>query len=185
MTDKEKAEALRELYDYLCGEPGKEAPEYIRMKEAMRAAISTLSSPLHGEPLTLEQLRQMDGQPVWVEDLRKSENSAWRLLYWDRGKYMVLLGKSADGYILEEYGKAWVAYQYQPASIDREAWEPCGACKSGKITVHVPAFRAMAVCNQNMDHEAFDLTLQLKFCPVCGRPMAPEAWAELEKRLRG
>lgn len=52
-------------------------------------------------------------------------------------------------------------------------------------TIHVPEFKAMAVCNQHMDHGAFDLTLHLKFCPWCGRPLTPEAWAELEKRLRG
>lgn len=73
----------------------------------------------------------------------------------------------------------------QPAHINREAWEPCGACKDGKITIHVPGFRAMAVCNQHMDHEAFDLTLRLNFCPWCGRPLTPEAWSELEKRVRG
>lgn len=72
-----------------------------------------------------------------------------------------------------------------PAHIDRETWEPCSACKNGEITVHVPKFRAMAVCNQHMDHEAFDLKLRLMFCPWCGRPLTPEAWAELEKRLRG
>ena len=43
----------------------------------------------------------------------------------------------------------------------------------------------MAVCNQHMDHEAFDLTLRLKFCPWCGRPLTLEAWDELEQRLRG
>lgn len=69
--------------------------------------------------------------------------------------------------------------------ISREFWEPCGACKEGKITIHVPEFRAMAVCNQHMDHEAFDLEMHSKFCPWCGRPMTEEAWAELEKRLRG
>lgn len=73
----------------------------------------------------------------------------------------------------------------QPAHIDREAWEPCGACKDGEITIHVPEFRAMAVCNQHMDHEAFGLTFRLNFCPWCGRPLTPEAWAELEKRVRG
>ena len=69
--------------------------------------------------------------------------------------------------------------------MDREAWEPCEACKDNEITIHVPEFKAMAVCNQHMDHGAFDLTLHLKFCPWCGRPLTPEAWAELEKRLRG
>lgn len=84
-----------------------------------------------------------------------------------------------------EYRELVVEELRHPSHIDREAWEPCGACKDGKITIHVPEFRAMAVCNQHMDHEAFDLTLRLNFCPLCGRPMTEEAWAMLEKQLRG
>ncbi|MBS5135873.1 MAG: hypothetical protein KHZ05_10610 [Oscillospiraceae bacterium] len=140
-------------------------------------------------PLTLEQLREMDGKPVWV-----MEQPDWG--HWE-------LSEDADDYFSDRdtglYGLTypdpegkggvhklgWIAYAYPPAHIDREAWEPCGACKNGEITIHVPEFRAMAVCNQHMDHEAFDLTLRLKFCPWCGRPLTLEAWDELEQRLRG
>lgn len=75
----------------------------------------------------------------------------------------------------------------EPLTMDhlRKTWEPCEACKDGNIKINIPEFRALAICNQHMDHEAFTLTLQTRFCPVCGRPLAPEAWAELEKRLRG
>lgn len=69
--------------------------------------------------------------------------------------------------------------------LDRSAWEPCSACKTEKIIIHVPAFKAMAVCNQHMDHGAFDLTLHLNFCPYCGRPLNKEAWEMLQKRLEG
>lgn len=70
-----------------------------------------------------------------------------------------------------------------PPRLDRSAWKPCEACKTEKITIHIPAFRAMAVCNQHMDHGAFDLTLHLNFCPYCGRPLIDAAWKMLEKRL--
>lgn len=81
-------------------------------------------------PLTAEELRGMDGQPVWIEDLNKPESSGWRLIYWDRGKYLVLLSKSMSGYILEEYGQAWLAYAYPPAHIDREMWPKSSLAKS-------------------------------------------------------
>ncbi len=135
-------------------------------------------------PLTLEQLQEMDGEPVWVKPKDAKE-------YADVAGWCVCIdgevqipGCEYFSWRFENYGITWIAYAYPPANIDREAWRPCGACKSGKITIHVPEFRAMAVCNQHMDHEAFDLTLRLKFCPWCGRPMTPEAWSELEKRLR-
>lgn len=72
------------------------------------------------KPLTLEQLRGIDGQPVWIKDLKTLECSGWRMIYWDRGKYLVLIAKSIQGYILEEYGKTWLAYAQQPAHIDPE-----------------------------------------------------------------
>lgn len=57
----------------------------------------------------------------------------------------------------------------------------CPACKNGLPKLHIPAFRAMAVCNQHMDHEAFDIELNSKFCLNCGRPLTDEA---VEIRLK-
>ena len=72
----------------------------------------TIQAP--NEPLTLEQLREMDGEPVWVQNLEEPEKSQWRLLHWDRGKYLVLQGISVRGYLLEEYGESWLAYRRPP-----------------------------------------------------------------------
>lgn len=66
------------------------------------------------EPLTLEQLREMNEKPVWVQNLEEPTKSQWRLLYWDRGKYLVLQGISVRGYLLEEYGESWLAYRRPP-----------------------------------------------------------------------
>jgi hypothetical protein len=138
--------------------------------------------------LTLEQLREMDGRPVWVEDLEKPEKSGWRLIYWDRGKYLVLLSKSAAGYILEEYGKTWIAYSYQPANIDREAWKPCGEmCRNNCATCDHNAdelFGDADYCKDCHRYSKWESSIH-KYCERCGRPRTPEALAELEKRLRG
>lgn len=48
----------------------------------------TLTPP--NEPLTLEELREMNEEPVWVQNLEEPGKSQWRLLYWDRGKHLVL-----------------------------------------------------------------------------------------------
>lgn len=74
--------------------------------------MPTLTPP--NEPLTLEQLREMNEEPVWVKNLEEPEKSQWRLLYWDRGKYLVLQGISVRGYLLEEYGESWLAYRRPP-----------------------------------------------------------------------
>ena len=72
----------------------------------------TLTPP--NEPLTLDELREMNEEPVWVQNMEEPEKSRWRLLYWDRGKYLVLQGISVRGYLLEEYGKSWLAYRRPP-----------------------------------------------------------------------
>lgn len=95
--------------------------------EALDMAISSLHYTVDKEPLTLDQLRDMDGKPVWISDLVFPERSAWRLIYWDRGKYLVLIAKSSDGYILEEYGKTWIAYAYHPTHIEPDTLS-CAGC---------------------------------------------------------
>ena len=72
----------------------------------------TLTPP--NEPLTLEELREMDEEPVWIQNLEEPAKSQWRLLYWDREKYLVLQGISVRGYLLEEYGESWLAYRRPP-----------------------------------------------------------------------
>lgn len=78
------------------------------------------------QPLTLEQLREMDGQPVWIV-----EQPDWG--HWE-------LSEDADDYFSDRdpglYGLTypdpegkggihklgWIAYAYPPPHIDREAW---------------------------------------------------------------
>lgn len=153
------------------------------MRTCLEAVLDHFPDTTKMVKLTLEQLREMDGRPVWVEDLEKPEKSGWRLIYWDRGKYLVLLAKSAAGYILEEYGETWIAYSYPPAHINREAWESCEWCGDlGDSRYKLYA----GFCMQKAADDIFEEeTEKLNHCPKCGRPLTPEAWAELENRLRG
>ena len=75
-------------------------------------AIDALDPP--NEPLTLEQLREMNNEPIWVQNLEETDKSQWRIIHWDRGKYIVLQGISARGYLLDEYGESWIAYRRPP-----------------------------------------------------------------------
>jgi hypothetical protein len=49
----------------------------------------------------------------------------------------------------------------------------CQMCKTGKIILNIPQFRAMAVVNQHMDHEAFSIDIGAIYCPYCGRKLEP------------
>lgn len=108
-------------------------------------------------PLTLEQLRGMDGQPVWMVLVDNHNSCEWMIVC---AKEKCCEGKT---YIVDfsNIGNLWLAYAYPPAHIDREAWEPCTECGPN------------------------ELIMGDRYCCECGRPLTPEAWAELERRFRG
>ena len=74
---------------------------------------------------------------------------------------------------------------FRPVSREQveKVFPGCPACKNGPPKLHIPAFRAMAVCNQHMDHEAFDIELNSKFCLNCGRPLTDKAVDMLMERM--
>ena len=77
-----------------------------------------------GNPLTLDQLREMDGQPVWIVEY--PDWGHWELSE-DANDYIVdrnlnfYKHDDPDGrYGLHKLG--WLAYSYPPAHIDRSGW---------------------------------------------------------------
>ena len=134
-----------------------------------------------GEPLTVEQLWDMEGKPVllkspwWTEWCIVREHGEHEIagdaISFTRRHYgEVCLG-------LSDYGKTWTAYAYQTAHIDLEKWTAEWVdndhseemmCKCSKCWYPVSYFWGKTA-----------------FCPGCGRAMTPEAWAEMENRLMG
>lgn len=137
-------------------------------------------------PLTLEQLRKMDGKKVWIVE---SPNWGHWELSEDAGDY--LCDRDADLYGLaypDPDGKAglhklgWVAYAYPPAHIDREAW----MAEWKEYIGEDAGFHYCSKCKQQAFNyedggEVFEVLSD--FCPSCGKAMTQEAWAELEKRM--
>ena len=73
--------------------------------------------PPPNEPLTLEQLREMDGEPVWVKCLKPSQYTdppeRWRILEKSiTGHFGVWNGDCA--LIERNYGTDWLAYRRPP-----------------------------------------------------------------------
>ena len=97
---------------------------HLKLKEALDMAIAALSPP--NEPLTLEQLREMDGEPVWI--VESHDWGHWELsedaedYFCDRDDDLYgLTYPDPDGKAgLHKLG--WIAYSYPPAHIDRESW---------------------------------------------------------------
>lgn len=130
------------------------------------------------EPLTLEQLREMDGKAVWVENKSNPYLNDWG----------IMLENICSAYYgifdVEEYGKTWLAYAYPLAHIDREAWKSCKACTGCASCRHSLASGSdsKSACFWCDNHNKYR---PRSFCPECGRPLTEEAWEELEKRVRG
>lgn len=93
--------------------------------EALKFAITALCSmPEAGEPLSLEQLKQMDGKPVWVVCLKKVKYIdppiGWRILEKSiSGSFGVWNGENCLSQ--RSYGSDWLAYSYPPA---QQRWIP-------------------------------------------------------------
>ena len=80
--------------------------------KALRIALATLQTLQKAEnptPLTLDELRKMDGQPVWVEHGNGGE---WVTVHWD---YAGNIATAYKACLREhEYGEYWTAYHHKP-----------------------------------------------------------------------
>ena len=97
MTRKEAIEAIK------CNWPDS---RYTILREALDMAISALREQVvadkdagKNEPLTIDELREMDGEPVWLVN---QNGGRWVIM---SGAYLWDSRKNAD------YGKTWLAYR--------------------------------------------------------------------------
>ena len=87
---------------------------YTILREALDMAISALRQQDHFrevtkkvEPLTLDELRQMDGEPVWVQSPGVPEYGRWAIVE-GVGENCLFLH---DDFTCHDYGKTWLAYR--------------------------------------------------------------------------
>ena len=85
------------------------ASQHGRYADALDMAISALSPP--NEPLTIEQLREMDGEPVWIANPDALEYGRWGIVdgvYQAEDDQMLML---RGDYSCHYYGKTGLAYR--------------------------------------------------------------------------
>ena len=88
-------------------------------RSAMRNpdAIPTLTPP--NEPLTLEHLREMDGEPVWVvpKGMHEKDEPMWCVL---ESSMALIPGVDYWSWDFDGYGETWIAYHRPPEGGDAD-----------------------------------------------------------------
>ena len=114
MTRKDAIEAIK------CNWPDS---RYTILREALEMAISALRQQEHFcevtkkvEPLTLDELREMDGEPVWVQSPGVPEYGRWAIVE-GVGENCLFLH---DDFTCHDYGKTWLAYRQKPEEDDHD-----------------------------------------------------------------
>lgn len=93
-------EALHSAFD--CG--------YRSATRARQEVESKLKVVESNAPLTLDELRKMDGEPVWVQSPGVPEYGRWAIVE-GVGENCLFLH---DDFTCHDYGKTWLAYRKKP-----------------------------------------------------------------------
>lgn len=181
MKIEEVIKQLESILDHVCSMAASPDADDIWKEDidALEFALTALRSmPEVGGPLSLEQLKQMDGKPVWCEDVER-----WAIVsVSDVGKWkdvpFALFEKNGGRFEWNVEDRELSLYSYPPAHIDRNEWTAEWIYPENEWN--------LPRCS-NCGCNSKDATYGHKnnFCPKCGRAMTEEAWAELERRLRG
>ena len=80
------------------------------------------------EPLTIEQLREMDGEPVWVDAIQKVPTcvDGWCVVFIGRGDWSscaLIPGDEDTPWEFLTYGTVWLAYRRPPERQEDEHGE--------------------------------------------------------------
>ena len=165
---------------------------HLKLKEALDMAIAALSQP--NEPMTLEQLREMDGEPVWIV-----EHPDWG--HWE-------LSADAEDYIADRdqdlYGLkhddpagqcglhvlGWLAYRRPPEGgeinkitvvqylgrLEDVALRPVSREQVEKV------FPGCEKCRNQANWPSW-IEKGFVYCPKCGTPLTSWAWEKQVERL--
>ena len=77
--------------------------------------IMVLREQQSNDPLTLDELRQMDGEPVWVVRLDGRLKSRWHIV---GSSLWIEMFTEWDGAFSPDYGKTWLAYRHKTEDVN-------------------------------------------------------------------
>ena len=128
MKIEEVIKQLESIADHVCSMAASPDADDIWKEDidALEFALAALRfMPEVGEPLSLEQLKQMNGKPVWGKSLINEKPGEWfilRVVNMSKTWFIACAGAEQGFGDKDTYGKTWLAYSYPPAHIDRSKW---------------------------------------------------------------
>lgn len=119
MTDEKRIVVLERLAHTESKWPGTEDT-----LDALDAAISALRDRIahqNPQPLTLEELREMDGEPVWIEFFSKtSRTGKWNGWAIVDNRFETQEFMEMHHLKFSFYGKSWKAYRRPPERSEND-----------------------------------------------------------------
>lgn len=87
-----------------------------KMAEMAIAALRAQLEQENPKPLTLDELREMDGEPIWCVSIiaKKSEWAILRIVETPKTWLIAVAGAAAGYGDKDAYGKTWLAYRNRP-----------------------------------------------------------------------
>lgn len=80
-------------------------------------ALQEMQERLHPKPLSIDELKEMRGEPVWVQGPGFPQYGRWAIVSgvdeYDGDKILFLQGD----YTCHDYGKVWEAYKHKPEEV--------------------------------------------------------------------
>ena len=86
-----------------------------RYAKVLAGLVDEMTPP--NEPLTLDELRQMDGQPVWGKSLITGKPGEWfivRIVEMSKSWFIACAGATQGFGDKDTYGTTWLAYRRPP-----------------------------------------------------------------------
>lgn len=85
-----------------------------RYEKVLTDLRDKLGRDMESNPLTLDELREMDGEPVWVQSPGVPEYGSWRIVAGvdtEDGERTLFCNGDFN---CRDYGKVWLAYRRKP-----------------------------------------------------------------------
>lgn len=111
-------QALFKLADKSLAKNPYENARVCAFRRAFELILNTPTiAPPPNDPLTLEELREMDGEPVWVVNSPTKREEG----FFDEWALVSVRRKNAESvgtiYHFENYGDYWLAYRRKPEEV--------------------------------------------------------------------